>query len=179
MPGEILLEPSGRVATIMLNRPDQRNAVSFDGWLALGRIAGEIDNDPDVKVVVLTGAGEKAFSAGANIKDFELHRGASKRARTYAGAFDGAMDAVEGAVQAHHLDDKRLLRSVTGNREGIPPPEADPLSYLWLKTSKRSSAPVLESGTKPSSSMISSLSRARFFWRLSSRPGNELNPRCK
>ena len=95
MPEEILLEPSGRVATIMHNRPDQRNAVSFDGWLALGRIAGEIDNDPDVKVVVLTGAGEKAFSAGADIKDFELHRGASKRARTYADAFDGAIDAVE------------------------------------------------------------------------------------
>ena len=95
MPEEILLERSGRVATIMLNRPDQRNAVSFDGWLALGRIAGELDNDPDVNVVVLTGPGEKAFSAGADIKDFELHRGDSKRARTYADAFDGAMDAVE------------------------------------------------------------------------------------
>ena len=45
----------------------------------------------------------------------------------------------------------------------------DPLLYLWLKTSKRSSVPVLESGTKPSSSMMSSLSRASLFWRLSSR----------
>ena len=45
----------------------------------------------------------------------------------------------------------------------------DPLSYRWLNTSKRSSAPVLESGTKPSSSMMSSLSRASFFCRLSSR----------
>ena len=79
----------------MLNRPDQRNAVSFDGWLALGRLAGELDSDPAVKVVVLTGAGEKAFSAGADIKDFELRRSDSESARVYADAFDGAMDAVE------------------------------------------------------------------------------------
>ncbi len=95
MPEEIFLDGSGGVATITLNRPDQRNAVSFDGWLALRRIAGEIERDPDVRVVVLTGAGEQAFSAGADIKDFELHRRDSKSARAYAAAFDGAMDAVE------------------------------------------------------------------------------------
>ena len=92
---EILLDRSGGVAAIMLNRPDQRNAVSFDEWLALGRLAGELDSEPDVKVVVLTGAGEKAFSAGADIKDFELRRSDSESARVYADAFDGAMDAVE------------------------------------------------------------------------------------
>ena len=95
MPEEILLDRSGGVATITLNRPDQRNAVSFDGWLALGRLAVELDSDPAVKVVVLTGAGEKAFSAGADIKDFELRRSDSESARVYADAFDGAMDAVE------------------------------------------------------------------------------------
>ena len=52
---------------------------------------------------------------------------------------------------------------------GLVVTRTDPLSYLWLKTSKRSSAPVLESGTKPGSSMMSSLIRASFFWRLSSR----------
>ena len=39
----------------------------------------------------------------------------------------------------------------------------EPLSYRWLKISKSSSAPVLDKGTKPSSSMISSLRRDNFF----------------
>ncbi|MCH8206553.1 MAG: enoyl-CoA hydratase/isomerase family protein [Chloroflexi bacterium] len=95
MAEEILVERRDGVATVTFNRPDQRNAVSFDGWLELRRIAEELDRDVAVKAVVLTGAGEKAFSAGADIKDFELYRNDSESARTYAAAFDGAMDAVE------------------------------------------------------------------------------------
>ena len=50
--------------------------------------------------------------------------------------------------------------SVHSSKGRLVVTRTDPLSYLWLKTSKRSSAPVLESGTKPSSSTMSSLSRA-------------------
>ena len=53
--------------------------------------------------------------------------------------------------------------SVHSSKGRLVVTRTDPLSYLWLKTSKRSSAPVLESGTKPSSSTMSSLSRASFF----------------
>lgn len=95
MAEEILVERRDGVATVTFNRPDQRNAISYDSWLELRRVAEELDRDAAVKVVVLTGAGEKAFSSGADIKDFELYRNDSESSRTYAAAFDGAMDAVE------------------------------------------------------------------------------------
>ena len=95
MANDILVERDGSVATVIFNRPDQRNAISYAGWLELRRIAMELERDDGVRVAVLTGAGDRAFSAGADIKDFERYRSNSRIAEVYADAFDGAMDAVE------------------------------------------------------------------------------------
>lgn len=95
MGNDILVEQDGGVATVVFNRPEQRNAISYEGWLELRRIAIELERDESVRVVTLTGAGNRAFSAGADIKDFELYRSNSRIAKIYADAFDGAMDAVE------------------------------------------------------------------------------------
>ena len=110
MAEEVLVERQDGVATVTFNRPDQRNAISYDNWRQLNRIADELERDDDVKVVVLTGAGEKAFSAGADIKDFELYRNDSESAKSYAAAFDGAMDAVEALSKPTISMIKRLLR---------------------------------------------------------------------
>ena len=96
MSEDILLSRQDGIATVTFNRPAQRNAVSYHGWLELRRIAVELERDSDVKVVVFTGAGEAAFSAGADIKDFEAYRNNSTMAKVYSEAFDGAMDAIEG-----------------------------------------------------------------------------------
>ena len=95
MDEDILLTTEGGVATVTFNRPDQRNAVNYEGWLRLTRIADELKADASVKVVVFRGAGDAAFSAGADIKDFERYRNNSSDAKVYAAAFDGALDAVE------------------------------------------------------------------------------------
>ncbi len=95
MSQDILVAREDGIASVTLNRPRRRNAVSYDGWLELKRVFTELDRDPDVRVVVITGAGDEAFSAGADIKDFDRHRADSAQARTYADAFDGAMDALE------------------------------------------------------------------------------------
>jgi enoyl-CoA hydratase/carnithine racemase len=92
---EFILERGDGVATVTFNRPEQRNAISYQGWLDLRRIASELEQDPEVKVVVFTGAGDEAFSAGADIKDFDRHRSDSERAKVYAEAFDGALDDIE------------------------------------------------------------------------------------
>ncbi|MDE2686203.1 MAG: enoyl-CoA hydratase-related protein [Chloroflexota bacterium] len=92
---DILVEHDGGVATVIFNRPTQRNAISYAGWLELQRIAIDLERDDSVRVVVFTGAGDRAFSAGADIKDFEQYRINSQIAKVYAAAFDGAMDAVE------------------------------------------------------------------------------------
>ena len=95
MTQDILVTIEDGVATVTLNRPSQRNAVSYEGWLELGRVFEEIDRDDSIRVVVITGAGDQAFSAGADIKDFERRRYNSTAGKTYAAAFDGAMDALE------------------------------------------------------------------------------------
>ena len=95
MTTDILFEHRDGVATVTFNRPDRRNAITYDGWKQLRRIAEEITADDGVRVVVLTGAGELAFSAGADIADFDRYRHDAESAKVYAEAFDGALDAVE------------------------------------------------------------------------------------
>lgn len=62
----ILIERNGSVLTATLNRPETRNAIEPELDLELSRLFLEVDQDPDVNVIVLTGAG-KAFSAGGDI----------------------------------------------------------------------------------------------------------------
>ena len=95
MSDQINFEITNRVARITFNRPDQHNAISYEGWMNLIEIANKIEGDSSIRSVVLSGAGEKAFSAGADIKDFDTHRKDSKTAKTYSIAFDGALDAIE------------------------------------------------------------------------------------
>ena len=91
----IVVEQDDGVATVTFNRPKQRNAIDYDGWLRLGRIAAELAQQDGVKVVVFAGEGNEAFSAGADIKDFGRYRNDSTTAKEYAEAFDGALDAIE------------------------------------------------------------------------------------
>jgi enoyl-CoA hydratase/carnithine racemase len=65
---EVLIEKAGHVATLTLNRPDRLNAISGEMLDALGSLLIECDNDEDVRVVVLTGAG-RGFCAGLDLKD--------------------------------------------------------------------------------------------------------------
>src|SRR5690349_17862196 len=58
----------GHIATITLNRPEKLNAIEAAMLARLDAIAGELERSNEVRVVVLTGAGERAFSVGADIK---------------------------------------------------------------------------------------------------------------
>jgi enoyl-CoA hydratase len=57
-----------RVAWVTLNRPDKLNALTPDSMTELRKVFTEIDDDPDVCVAVLRGAGERAFCAGMDVK---------------------------------------------------------------------------------------------------------------
>lgn len=67
---QLLYEVSGGVATVTLNRPEQRNALSGLMLRELVDAMGRVRDDPDVRAVVLTGAGEKVFCAGADLGGF-------------------------------------------------------------------------------------------------------------
>ncbi len=66
---------SNNVATVTLNRPEQMNALSADLRAELSRAFAQLNEDATIKVVILTGAGERAFCAGLDLK--ELGGGAS------------------------------------------------------------------------------------------------------
>ena len=76
----LLIETTDGIATLTVNRPQALNALNSEVLGELECVFYGLDNDPAVKVVILTGAGEKAFVAGADIKEmaemssFEGHR---------------------------------------------------------------------------------------------------------
>ena len=91
----LLLQIEGPIATITFNRPERRNAITFDMWNHLQRLLVDVQENPQVRVVVLRGAGQEAFAAGADIGEFETHRNNAAKATLYNAAFDAAMDMAE------------------------------------------------------------------------------------
>ncbi len=95
MSESILIAKDKRIATVTFNRPDQRNAISYEMWVSLAGIMDELESDHDVRCIVFRGEGGKAFSAGADIKDFDQHRYDAHSAAVYAEAFEGALERIE------------------------------------------------------------------------------------
>lgn len=65
----ILVERLGRIAKFTLNRPEARNAVSSQLWREMGTALDEFALDPELWVAIITGAGDKAFCAGVDLKE--------------------------------------------------------------------------------------------------------------
>lgn len=72
MADEVLRERRGHIELLTINRPEARNAINRATALALSDALDECESDDDVWVVVLTGAGDKAFSAGMDLKAFAM-----------------------------------------------------------------------------------------------------------
>src|SRR3990172_4493129 len=67
----LLFEQKDRVGFVTLNRPDRLNAVNQQMVREIPQLLGELKLRDDVGVVIVTGAGDRAFSAGADISEFE------------------------------------------------------------------------------------------------------------
>src|SRR5256885_17090957 len=72
--GKILQSVSEGVGVITFNNPEKRNAMSLEMWQGFGHALTELRDDPEVRVVILVGAGDKAFVSGADISQFEKTR---------------------------------------------------------------------------------------------------------
>ena len=69
--GTVLKQIAGRVATLTINRPEKRNALDAATRSAITAALDQLERDPAVRAVIVTGAGDKAFIAGADIAEFE------------------------------------------------------------------------------------------------------------
>ncbi|RJP24055.1 MAG: hypothetical protein C4520_05020 [Candidatus Abyssobacteria bacterium SURF_5] len=90
----MLLSRDGYVATITINRPDQRNAMASYMWKWLADTMTELNGDNDVRCVVIRGAGEKAFASGADISEFEVWT-SEEKSRRYGLLIETALQSIE------------------------------------------------------------------------------------
>jgi enoyl-CoA hydratase/carnithine racemase len=89
----VRIERRGAVGVLTLDRPDVRNALSRETLYALGRLGRELVADPAVRAIVVTGAGDKAFCAGADLKE---RRGMSlEDVRTQVGLYRSELGVLD------------------------------------------------------------------------------------
>ena len=91
---KMLSRKEGGIGYVIFNNPERHNAVSLDMWEAASRFLDNFRNDKSIRVVVLTGAGGKAFVSGADISKFEEERSDEKAIARYNKAVDQAYTAV-------------------------------------------------------------------------------------
>jgi enoyl-CoA hydratase/carnithine racemase len=91
---DILVQHDGPIATVIFNRPRQRNAISLAMWREIARIADGLGKDDGVRAVVLRGAGTEAFASGADISEFKEVRKDTATARAYSKETEAAYRAL-------------------------------------------------------------------------------------
>lgn len=94
MSGEILLARSSDIATVTLCNPGKLNALGLGSWQRLGAVMRELDADKRLRCIVIRGAGEKAFAAGADISEFETTRKNAKTGKKYGAVLEATMGAI-------------------------------------------------------------------------------------
>jgi enoyl-CoA hydratase/carnithine racemase len=91
---KLIARKEGAIGWVIFNNPGRHNATSYEMWQALPVVLDEFVADPEVRVIVLRGAGEKAFSAGADISQFK-----EKRSGAAAKEYNAAADAANQALR--------------------------------------------------------------------------------
>lgn len=84
----------GPIATVTFDRPQQRNAFTRAMWDGLAATLQALSADASLRCVILRGAGDQAFSSGADIKAFDTERGSYEAECAYAGSFSAGMQAI-------------------------------------------------------------------------------------
>ena len=93
MTDKILSRKEGDVGYLVFNNPERHNAVSLDMWEAAEAAIAGFRTDPEVRVVVVSGAGNKAFVSGADISRFEKDRATKEAVDRYSVIVERAYDA--------------------------------------------------------------------------------------
>jgi len=93
---KMLARKEGGVGTMVFNNPERHNAVSMEMWEAAETILADFASDDAVRVVVITGAGGKAFVSGADISKFESERSSEEAVAAYQAQTARVYDAIAG-----------------------------------------------------------------------------------
>jgi enoyl-CoA hydratase len=94
MPHLILCDESDAIVTLTLNNPDKRNALCRAAWVDLANAIDALQLRDDIRCIIIRGAGEDAFAAGADISEFPDNRSNAKQARAYGDDVERALNAL-------------------------------------------------------------------------------------
>ena len=103
----MLSRKEGSVGYVIFNNPERHNAVSLDMWQMAGEMLDDFRNDNNIKVVVVTGAGGKAFVSGADISRFEKERSNEDAVKHYN-------EVVDKSYRAFHEFPKPVIAMIRG-----------------------------------------------------------------
>jgi len=107
-PGRLLSRKEGAIGWIVFSNVAKHNAVSYDMWSAFPEAMRAFEADPEVRAIVITGEGEKAFISGADISQFEKARASADAQATY-----------NAAVETAYLAPLRCAKPVVARIRGI------------------------------------------------------------
>ena len=110
--GKLLLRREESIAIVTFNHPERMNALELEMWGELARLVPRLDRDESVRVLVFKGAGDRAFSAGADIARFAEERSNSDQARKYAEGFLPGLDE-----QVANADVGASRRAIVGDSD--------------------------------------------------------------
>jgi enoyl-CoA hydratase len=96
MTDTVQVERRDDIAIVSLHRTEKRNALRQQDWIAVGDTLDALGEDDDIRCIILRGAGDEAFCAGADIAGFEEERSDRKKVKAYGAATDRAFFGVRG-----------------------------------------------------------------------------------
>ncbi|MGQ0751617.1 MAG: enoyl-CoA hydratase [Betaproteobacteria bacterium] len=96
---KLVATKEGAIGWIVFNNPERHNAVSLEMWQSLPLVLDAFTADPDVRVIVLRGAGEKAFVSGADISQFKEKRSSAEAVKIYNATSDAASEALRNCTK--------------------------------------------------------------------------------
>ncbi len=96
---DMLFDVTDGVAYLTVNRPDQRNAMTWAMYERLVEICDRVDRDPDIKVLVLAGRGDRAFISGTDISQFPAFRGNPQAGIDYEERIDHVIGRLEAVTK--------------------------------------------------------------------------------
>ncbi|MDB5651839.1 MAG: enoyl-CoA hydratase, partial [Hyphomicrobiales bacterium] len=99
MDGRITYKVEGGLARLTIDQPAKLNAMSFDMWSSLPGLVAQAETDADVRAIVITGAGERAFCSGADISQFGDKRSGEGAVAAYDEAVSAGLAALSGGAR--------------------------------------------------------------------------------
>src|SRR5688572_13135405 len=91
---KLVARKEGAIGWVIFNNPERHNATSFEMWQSLPLVLDAYVRDPEVRVIILRGTGEKAFSAGADISQFKEKRSSGEAVKLYNDTADASSRAL-------------------------------------------------------------------------------------